>query len=74
MRLSFREWLDSALGAGEIWDSRSNADQQYGRRGAKSRIVANGEKSAEATFDPDELFLGKRNKKGKPRINTQTDI
>jgi hypothetical protein len=78
MRLSFKEWLTSTPeggdGAGEIWDSRSNADREYGKSGVRSRYVGDGEKSVQSEFDPDELFLGKRKKKVKPRVNTQAAI
>jgi hypothetical protein len=71
MRLSFKDWLHEADsfsntpdGAGEIWDNNSNADRGFGRSGAKSKNVSKGVTPERADFDPDELYLGKQQKKG----------
>ena len=58
---SFREWLSKMApeGGGEIWDNRSNSDLDFGRTGAKSKNVSPN-KSGQAEFDPEKLFLGKK--------------
>lgn len=72
MQLRFREWIASQTapdGAGEIWDSRSNADLEYGYKGAKSKNVAPEGKPLQVDFDPDRLFLGKKGKKRSVGLN-----
>lgn len=64
--LRFKEWIASQTspqGAGEIWDSRSNADMEFGYKGARSKNVAPETKPGQVEFDPDEMFFGKKGKK-----------
>jgi len=68
VRIFFKEWLDSTPdGAGEIWDSKSNADRDYGEKGVRSKNFGMSQKPVGADFDPGELYLGKKQKKAKWR-------